>query len=45
MKLGLQYLNSRRLPSGSITSMFPGGSLRTPLRIVRGAGTTAWNIK
>ena len=40
-----QYDTSRRVPSGSTTSMVAGGSLVTPVRIVRGDGTTAWNVR
>ncbi len=32
------------LPSGSITLMVAGGSLRTPLIMVWGGGTTAWKV-
>ena len=42
---GFQYSRSRRVPSGSTTSSVAGGSLRTPLRIVRGAGTTECQLR
>ena len=31
-------------PSASTTRTVAGGSLRTPLRMVRGAGTTEWKV-
>ena len=34
-----------RAPSGSTTSIVAGGSLRTPRRIVRGAGTTECQLR
>ena len=42
---GLQYTWSLCRPSGSITRTVAGGSLRTPFRIVRGGGTTLWNVR
>ena len=36
-----QYLSCRRVPSGSMIMIVAGGTFRTPLRIVSGAGTTA----
>ncbi len=42
---GSQYVSWLRLPSGSIRMMVPGGSLRTPRRIVCGAGTTEWKLR
>ena len=39
---GSQYVSSVRVPSGSMRMIVPGGSLRTPRRIVCGAGTTEW---
>jgi hypothetical protein len=44
VKSRCQNVLSFRVPSGSITRTVAGGSLRTPFRIVRGAGTTAWNV-
>ncbi len=44
VKLGSQYVTSRREPSGSTTSRVAGGRRRTPRRMVCGAGTTEWNI-
>ncbi len=37
---GSQYRTSLERPSGSIVRTVAGGSLRTPVRIVRGGGTT-----
>ncbi len=42
---GSQYRRSRRLPSGSTTSTVAGGSLPTPRRIVRGAGTIECQLR
>jgi len=39
-----QYTRSRTVPSGVIVRIVAGGSFRTPLTIVRGAGTTEWNV-
>ena len=39
-----QNVSSRRLPSGSMVQIVAGGSLRTPLTIVIGAGTTACKL-
>jgi len=44
VKLGRQYTWSVWTPSGSTTRTVAGASLRTPVRIVRGAGTTEWNV-
>jgi len=32
------------VPSGWITRTVAGGSFRTPATMVRGAGTTEWNV-
>ena len=42
---GFQYSRSRRRPSGSTVSTVAGASLRTPVRIVRGAGTTECQLR
>jgi hypothetical protein len=41
---GDQYGVSATRPSAVTTRTVAGGSLRTPRRIVRGAGTTEWNV-
>ena len=33
-----------RRPSGSMATSEAGGTLRTPRRMVSGAGTTEWNV-
>jgi hypothetical protein len=33
-----------KVPSGRTVRTVAGGSFRTPVRIVRGAGTTEWNV-
>ena len=42
---GSQYTVLWRRPSGSTVSTVAGGSLRTPVRIVRGAGTTECQLR
>jgi hypothetical protein len=42
---GTQYSWSVAEPSGSTTRTVAGGSLRIPCRMVRGAGTTEWNVR
>ena len=42
---GSHQRRSRRRPSGSTTSSVAGASLRTPRRIVRGAGTTECQLR
>ena len=41
---GSQYTRSVVAPSGSIVRTVAGGSLPMPARMVRGAGTTEWNV-
>ena len=44
-KGGSQYTRAAAPPSGSTVSTVAGGSLRTPARIVRGAGTTECQLR